>query len=114
MKKGLLITLVMALVLAIAVPVALAITDNQKAELDSLYEQQHQLRLQILDKQVEAGLVDSEDAQSFRERMQEQWELHQQRLADGDYSFGFGRRGGGGGFGRRNGGCGNCLNRPEL
>lgn len=115
MKKGMLIALVVALVLAFAVPAALALTDNQKVELEKLYEQQHQLRLQILEKQVETGIVETEEASLFKERMQERWEAQKQRMTEGDYNFGF-RRGGGGrgmGFGGGKGrgfggGCGNC------
>ncbi|MBS4032627.1 MAG: DUF2680 domain-containing protein [Clostridiales bacterium] len=113
MKRGLLIAVVVALVLALAVPAALALTDNQKAELESLYQQQEQLRTQILEKQVEAGIINAEDAESFRERMEQRWEARKERMAEGDYSFGFGQKGGRGGmmggrgFGGR-GGCGNC------
>lgn len=109
MKKGLLIAVVVALVLALAVPAALALNDNQKAELEALYQQQEQLRTQIFEKQVEAGIIDAEDAQFFRERMEQRWQAHQERIAEGDYSFGFGQKGGRGGrgFGGR-GGCGNC------
>ena len=119
MKKSLLIALVVALVLAVMVPAALALTDNQKTELETLYEQQEQLRQQILDKQVEAGLVAPEDATIIRERMAERWEYQQQRMAEGEYGFGPGRRGGmfgrgGRGFGRQGGGCGNCPNLYEA
>jgi cytochrome c oxidase assembly factor CtaG len=62
MKKGVLITLLVALLLVLAVPVALALTDGQKAELEALYRQEHELRLQILEKQKEAGLIDEEQA----------------------------------------------------
>ncbi len=114
MKKSLSIALVVALVLALAVPSALALTDNQKVELEKLYEQQYQLRLQILEKQVEVGIVETEDANLLKERMQERWEAQKQRMTEGDYSFGLGRGGGRGrsfggkgmGFGGR--GCGNC------
>ncbi|MBS3898217.1 MAG: DUF2680 domain-containing protein [Dethiobacter sp.] len=107
MKRSMLIALMVALVLALAVPSALALNDNQKVELEKLYEQQHQLRLQILETQVEVGLVETEDANLFKERMQERWEAQKQRMTEGDYSFGFGRGGGKGrGFGGR--GCGNC------
>jgi type II secretory pathway component PulK len=105
MKKGLMIALVALLVVAIAVPAAMALTDNQKAELEALYEQQHQLSQQILEKQVEAGLVDAEDAEAIRERMAQRWEYRQQRMSEGEYGFGRGRRGG-----RMGGGCGNCPN----
>lgn len=110
MKKGLMIAVVVALVLALAVPAALALTDNQKAELESLYQQQEQLRTQILEKQVEAGIIDAEDAESFRERMALRWETQKERMAEGDYSFGFGQKGGRGGMmgGRGFGGHRNC------
>jgi type II secretory pathway pseudopilin PulG len=113
MKRGLLIAVVVALVLALVVPAALALTDNQKAELESLYQQQEQLRTQILEKQVEAGIIDAADAEFFKERMEQRWETRKERMAEGDYSFGFGQKGGcggmgGRGFGGRGGGCGNC------
>ncbi len=113
MKKGLLIAIVVALVLALAVPAAFALTDSQKAELESLYQQREQLMKQIFEKQVEAGIIDAEDAELIRERMEERMERHQERMAEGDYSFGFGKkvkRGGmmGRGFGGRGVGCGNC------
>lgn len=114
MKKTYVVILVVALILGLAVPAALAITDNQKAELQKLYEEQHQLQLRILEKQTEAGLVTPEDAEQFRARMQERWEWRKQKMAEGDYQFGFGRgRFGKGGFRGRGpcgnrGGCGNC------
>ncbi|MDW7652316.1 MAG: DUF2680 domain-containing protein [Bacillota bacterium] len=111
MKKGLIIALVVALALAVMVPAALALTDVQKTELAELYEQQHQLRRQILEKQAEAGIITEEDAAAIGERMEQRWEYRQQRMAEGDYGFGGGRRGGfggGRGFGRNGGGCGNC------
>ncbi len=121
MKKGLVIGLVAVLVLLAAVPMALALTDSQKSELQELYRQQHELRLRILEKQAEFGLVDPEDAQNFRQRMQERWEIMRQRMEEGDFPFGPGKMGRRGGFGRMGrGGCGNCPaptgfnNRPEL
>jgi type II secretory pathway component PulK len=108
MKKGVLIALVVALMLAVMVPAALALTDNQKTELENLYEQQHTLRLQIMEKQAEFGVIDEEAATNFREKMAERWEYRKQRMAEGEYGFGGGRRGGERGFGRNGGGCGNC------
>jgi type II secretory pathway component PulK len=72
-EKGLLITLLVALLLVLVVPVALALTDSQKTELESLYRQQHELRLQILEKQKEAGLIDEEQDEFFREKMEQRW-----------------------------------------
>lgn len=106
MKKGLLIALVVALVLTVMVPAAMALTDNQKAELETLYEQREQLCQQILDKRVEAGLVTPEDATVIRERMAERREYQKERMAEGEYGLGTGRRGGrdfGRGFGRQGG-----------
>lgn len=101
MKKGVLITLLVALLLVLAVPVAFALTDSQKTELEALYRQQHELRLQILEKQKEAGLIDEEQAEFFREKMEQKWQYRQERMAEGDYSFGMRRRGLGRGFGNR-------------
>lgn len=109
MKKGLLIALVVVLLVAVMVPAALALTDTQKEELTDLYEQQHQIQQQILDKQVEAGLVDPEDAQQVQERMNQGWEYRQERMNEGEYGFGPGRRGGRG-FGRQ----GNCPMYPQT
>jgi hypothetical protein len=108
MKKLVMLALVAVLVLAFIVPAALALTDNQKAELETLYEQQHQLREEILEKQVEAGLIDPEDAVTMRERMNQGWEVRKERMAEGDYSFGKGRGFGQGGGRRGGGGCGRC------
>ncbi|HZK23911.1 MAG TPA: DUF2680 domain-containing protein [Oscillospiraceae bacterium] len=107
MKKGLLLALVVMLVLAAAVPAAMALTDKQKDELAKLYEQEHQLRLQIVEKQAESGVLTKEDAKVMQERMTEQWQDHEKSMQEGNYSFGPQGRGGGRG-GRRNGNCGNC------
>jgi type II secretory pathway component PulK len=108
MKKGVLITLLVALLLVLAVPVALALTDSQKTELESLYRQEHELRLQILEKQKEAGLIDEEQAEFFREKMEQRWQYRQERMAEGDYRFGMRGRGPGRGCGNR------PFDRPEL
>jgi len=111
MKKGLIIGLVVVLVLLMAVPMAMAaLSESQKTELEALYRQQHELRLRILEKQAEVGLVAPEDADAIRERMQERWTAMQERMANGDYAFGPGKMRRGGGFGRMGGrgGCGNC------
>ncbi len=117
MKKGLIIAVVALLVLAVAVPVAMAaLTDSQRAELEGLYRQQHELRQRIFQKQTEFGLVDGEKAEVMRERMEQMWEARQQQMEEGNFSFGrMGRRGVGGPRGA--GGCGNCPvdnNGPEL
>jgi len=108
MKKTYIVILVVALIFALAVPAALALTNDQKAELQKLYEEQHQLRLSILEKQVEAGLATPEQAEQYRNRLQERWEWQKQKMDEGVFNFGPGR---GGGFGRGGfrgrGACGN-------
>lgn len=89
MKKGLLISFVLMLVLALALPV-LALTDSQAAELEVLYEQEYQIRQQILNKQEDAGLIDTEDAATLRERLTQMWEFRKEQFTAGNYRLGFG------------------------
>jgi len=92
MKRLYIVILAVALVLGLAVPTALAaLTDNQQSELEALYTEQYQLRLRILEKQVEFGLVTPADAEQMRSRMEERWERRQQKMAEGDFVFGFGK-----------------------
>ncbi len=91
MKRGLVVLFVAILVLAVAVPAVLALTDNQKTEMEALYEQEYGIRQQILDKQEEFGLIDVEEAQTLRERLAQMWEVRKERMAEGNYFFGFGR-----------------------
>lgn len=93
MKKTMIIIAALVVTIAIAVPSVLAMTEPQKAELTAMYQQMHELRIRILDKQVEAGLVNAEDAVSIRERMEQSWATRQERMALGEFSFGLGRRG---------------------
>ncbi|MCR3921737.1 MAG: YckD family protein [Firmicutes bacterium] len=82
MRKGFLLAVVVVLVLAMAVPAALALSDNQKVELQKLYEQQHQLRLQIVEKQAEGGIITKEEAATMKERMADGWEYQQERMSE--------------------------------
>jgi TPP-dependent indolepyruvate ferredoxin oxidoreductase alpha subunit len=94
MRKVLVIALVVALALALTVPAAaLTLTDGQKAELEGLYRQMHELRQQIFEKRVESGLISPEDAERHQERMEERWEAMQQRMAENNYEMGFGKSG---------------------
>lgn len=89
MKKSLLISLILVLVLALALPV-LALTDSQATELEILYEQEYQIRQQILNKQEEAGLIDTGDAATLRERLVQMWEYRKEQFSQGNYRSGFG------------------------
>ena len=106
MKKGLILAAVLLLVLAAAVPAAGALTEKQKDELAKLYEEEHQLRLQIVEKQRGAGLLSEENAQLLKERLQEQWQCRRQRMQEGDYSLASTDAGRGRGQGRGCGGYG--------
>jgi len=113
MKRTLVIIGALIVIMAIAVPAALAITEPQRTELTALHRQMHELRLQILDKQVEAGLVTAADAAEIRERMEQSWASKLERMNEGDFAFGQGRGGGSmmrGVFGGGNG-CGNGQGR---
>ena len=94
MKKTIIIIAALVVTMAIAVPSVLAMTEPQKAELTALYQQMHELRIRILDKQVEAGLVNAEDAAAIRARMEQSWATKLERMALGDFAFGQGRGGG--------------------
>ncbi|MBT9158617.1 MAG: hypothetical protein DDT36_01635 [Firmicutes bacterium] len=89
MRKWVFVAMAAILALALAVPSALALTDSQQA-LRAMYGQMHELRLQILDKQVEAGLITADDAKIRRERMVERWESRQEAFAAGDFTMGRG------------------------
>jgi hypothetical protein len=89
MKKGLLISLILVFVLALALPV-LALTDSQAKELEVLYEQEYQIKQQILNKQEDANLIEADTAVSLRERLTQMWEFRKQQFAEGNYLFGSG------------------------
>ncbi|NLM52510.1 MAG: DUF2680 domain-containing protein [Firmicutes bacterium] len=97
MKKSLVIALVVVLIGAISVPVAFALTETQKDELYDLYRQEYELRLQIVEKQKEAGLIADEVAEELKARLTDNWQHCQERMRQGDYAIcpclGYGGRG---------------------
>lgn len=96
MKKKFVVLLVIVLGMALVVPAAMALTDNQKQELQALFEEEHQIRLRIADKLAETGQISAEEAQNMKERLNERWEKRKERLLDGDINFGRMRKSEGG------------------
>ncbi|MGI6286326.1 hypothetical protein MHOCP_17740 [Moorella humiferrea] len=111
MKK---IALILAVVLTLGVltPVAFAaVSDQQKAEIESLYQQIIALRQQIIDKYVESGQLTKEQGDLIKQRIQAMEEYRAQNgfvPGPGFCGNGYGMMGGWGrGF---RGGFGNVPN----
>ena len=104
MKKKLILILTFVLLVAFALPTAFAaMTDKQKAEVEDLTTQMHNLRKRVIQKYVEAGELTKDEAKQIEERMDQNFET---KKAEGFSAPGTGggrRCGGGAGFG---GGCG--------
>jgi len=104
-KKKLILILTFVLLVAFALPTAFAaMTDKQKAEVEDLNTQMHELRKQVIQKYVDAGELTKDEAKQIEERMDQNFE---NKKAQGFTAPGFGGGrgcgGGGAGFG---GGCG--------
>jgi len=99
-KKILVTTLLAVLALTLIVPVA-ALAQESDPELESLFEQMHQLRVKIVERQVELGNLTEEEGATIIERIQERFQLMLEKGFGGGYGM-FGRFGEGGpgrGFG---------------
>nr|WP_277998871.1 YckD family protein [Moorella sulfitireducens] len=63
--------------LGVLAPVAYAaVTDQQKAEIDALYQQIIELRQKIVDKYVEAGELTNEQGEAIKEGIRNMEEYH--------------------------------------
>lgn len=69
-KIAFILTLVFLLVLAVPVVFA-AVTGDQKAEIDALYQQIVELRKQIIDKYVEGGEISKEQGELLKQRIEQ-------------------------------------------
>ncbi|GEA16251.1 MAG: hypothetical protein PWR22_2342 [Moorella sp. (in: firmicutes)] len=77
MTKKIALVLAIVLMLGVLAPVAFAaVTDQQKAEIDSLYQQIIELRQQIVDKYVEAGELTKEQGEAIKESIRDMEEYH--------------------------------------
>lgn len=75
MKKKLLVFLVTVALLSLVVPNAFAtISENQKKELDGLYQQVFELRKQVIQKYVEAGELSSEKGNALIKELEKELE----------------------------------------
>lgn len=57
-------------------------------ELKVLHQQMYDLRVQIIDKRVEAGLLDKDKAARFKEAMERHQKKFEEDIAKGEYNFG--------------------------
>lgn len=101
-KKFLIVLVVIAVSAAVLVPAfaatTKALTPVKQQQIDKLQQQIYDLRIQMLDKYVEAGVMTKENADAMKVRMK-------QRISSG--TFGGGKNcGGQGNCGNGGGGCG--------
>lgn len=57
-------------------------------ELKALHQQMYELRVQMIDKQVEAGLLENERATRIKESMEKHQKQVEEDMAKGKYDFG--------------------------
>ncbi len=101
MSKKLIATTLLV-VLAVTLIVSSAVfAQESDPTLESLFEQMYQLRLKIVERQVELGNLTAEEGAAITERMQERFQYMLEKGYGGGYGmFGrFGEGGSGRGFG---------------
>ncbi|GAW93019.1 YckD family protein [Calderihabitans maritimus] len=77
MRKLLVLTLISLMVLLVTVPAALAaMTDQQKEEIDSLFQKILEIKQQIIQKYVEAGELTPEQGQWLQQHAEEMYQFH--------------------------------------
>jgi len=57
-------------------------------ELKALHQQMYELKVQMIDKRVEAGILEQEKATKIKESMQKHQKQVEEDLANGKYDFG--------------------------
>jgi hypothetical protein len=99
-KKILVTALIVVLALTMIAPVAVLAQEGDP-ELESLFEQIQELRVKIVERQVELGNLTQEEGDSIISRIQERFQLMLEKGFGGGYGmFGrFGEGGSGRGFG---------------
>lgn len=94
-----------ALVLALAIPAFAAVTDTQKKDIGNLLSQAAELRKQILDKYVDAGVITKEQADLGKQNIDQATKYQAENPDQVGPGFGCGGYGngmmGGSGFGGR-------------
>lgn len=100
MKKKITVAVVVALVLALSVPVAFAaLSPAQEKELKTLYIQQFDLQKQMIQKRVEFGWITQQQADWMIKNLEARKEYLDKNGFDGQYGPGYGPGFGPGGFG---------------
>lgn len=89
MLKKFVVSLLTLAFLTLGAGTALGAPDPAKLEeLKVLHKQMYELRVQIIDKRVEAGLLDKEKATQFKEVMERHQKKFEEDMAKGEYNFG--------------------------
>ncbi|GFN22104.1 YckD family protein [Thermanaeromonas sp. C210] len=83
MKKKLVVVMATLLLVALAVPAAFAaLNDQQREEVNQLFQQMFELKKQIIDKYVEGGEITPEQGRIMKEHLDYMQQYHR------DYGFG--------------------------
>lgn len=89
MLKKFAVSLLTLAFLTVGAGAALGAPDPAKLqELKGLHQQMYDLRVQIINKRVEAGLLDKEKATQLKESMELREKKIQEDMANGKYDFG--------------------------
>ncbi len=101
MSKKLMVSLLVAVV-AVTLLVSVAAAQENDSTLESLYEQMHELRRQVIERQVELGVFSAEEGDERLEFMDQRFEerresgsgwfsgMHGWRWGSGDSARGYG------------------------
>lgn len=94
MLKKFAVSLLTVAFLALGAGTSFAAPDPAKLdELKALHQQMYELRLQMIDKRVEAGLLEKEKAERFKESLENYQKQFEEDWAKGKYSgTGFGKK----------------------
>lgn len=95
MRKLAASVLALALLVLSAVPALGAVDQGKLNEIKSLTQQMHSIKAQIIDKEVEAGILDQTKADKIKKKMQEHQQKIEQDIDKGEF-HGFGHKKGGG------------------
>lgn len=113
MKKKLAVGILSVALLALGATAAFGATDSSKlGEIKDLYHQMFSIQKQIVDKEVEAGLITQDQATTYKNAIDQRSVLHDQAIDNGQVFGpgagmgmvgGYGMRGGMGGRGGMHG-----------
>lgn len=102
MKKKLAIGILSVAIMTVGATSAFGETDSKLGDIKDLYHQMFNIQKQIVDKQAEAGLITSDQADTYKSSIDQRETLHDQAIDNGQ-AFGPGVGMMGGGYGRGGG-----------